>query len=199
MEYWLPFFEIAKNLVEIIAIFAGGAWALYRFGLLRENKAAIEIELHCKCIPEPNGRYFSYFDVTLINKGKVKAEARKKRRPAYRDEAETLKYGCSLLLRAIPKNIQERKPIGWFDEEAKTKSPIEGDIEVDLLYDYELNGETIFWMEPEESYHVGTGIVLQHGSYLAMITFVGNKENDDEFWRRTFIVQIPNQNSDSTI
>jgi hypothetical protein len=186
--------ELAKNFAEVIAIVIGGWWACYRFGLLRENKPAIGIELIHECIPDANQCYLTWFDVILTNKGKVKAEARKKRDPAYSDKYEKLKYSCSLLLRAIPQNVPQGEPICWFNAEVNQKgSPLPTDIEADLLdnYDYEMEGKTYFWMEPAESYHLGVGYVLPSGVYLAMVTFVGR--NDDEFWRREFILQIQNQ------
>jgi len=188
--------EVAKNFAEVIAVMIGGYWAYYRFWLQRENEPAIGIELDYECVPNANQSLLTYFDVTLTNKGKVKAEA--KRKPdkegdfPYSDEGEDLKYSCSLLLRAIPQNIPKGEPIRWFDAEVdKKRSPLPGDIEANLIYDYERDGEPYFWMEPAESYHVGVGFVLPHGIYLAMVTFIG--KNDDEFWRRTFIIQIPNQ------
>ena len=50
--------------------------------------------------------------------------------------------------------------------------------------------KTDFRLEPSESYHLSVGVILQAGVYLAMVTFVG-QGSDDEFWRRLFIVQIP--------
>jgi hypothetical protein len=189
--------EVTKNFAEVIAVVIGGYWAYYRFYLQREDEPAIGIELDYRCVPNANHCFLTYFDVTLTNKGKVKATA--KRKPdkeggfAFTDKGEDLKYSCSLLLRAIPQNIPKGKPICWFDrEEDKKRSPLPGDIEADLIYDYEKDGEPYFWMEPAESYHVGVGFILSPGIYLAMVTFIGDK-NDDEFWRRTFIIQIPEQ------
>ena len=44
--------------------------------------------------------------------------------------------------------------------------------------------------EPGERYHLGAGVVLEAGTYLAMVTFVGDRD-DQQFWRRGFLVTVP--------
>ncbi len=92
--------------------------------------------------------------------------------------------------------------LGWsmlfctYPVEADAKSPLSTDIVANLLdeYEYETEGKEDFWMEPSESSHLCVGVILQPGVYLAMVTFVGD-HSDDEFWRRLFIVQIPERDT----
>jgi hypothetical protein len=79
--------------------------------------------------------------------------------------------------------------IRWFPVKEST-SPLPKDLELDLLSDYELDGTYTFWMEPKETYHLGASCLITAGDYLVMVTFVGQRE-DDDFWRRTFVVRIP--------
>jgi hypothetical protein len=51
-----------------------------------------------------------------------------------------------------------------------------------------------FWLEPDETYHVGAALVLEAGTLLALVTFVGDA-SDEDFWRRTFVIQVPSQGS----
>ena len=46
-------------------------------------------------------------------------------------------------------------------------------------------------MEPSESSHLCVGVILDRAVYLAMVTFVGPDRKDREFWRRLFIVEVP--------
>ena len=190
---WLSVSGAVKNYAEVLAILVGGGWAFWRFCLRRERQTALDIALTHKCIPETEGRFLTHFDVTLTNKSTVQVVAKKARLPAYSDPSETLKYSCSLLLRPAP----EAAPLGaqarWFAD-AAARSPLPGDIEADLVDEYEIGGETDFWMEPSESYHVGVGVILRSGAYLAMVTFVG-QNGDHEFWRRLFIIKMPEQDA----
>jgi hypothetical protein len=117
--------------------------------------------------------------------------------PAYSDSSETLNYGGDLLVRQIPSGASAGTQVRWFGMPS-AKSPLSGDMEADLLDEYLDNGGTDFWMEPGESYHVSAAIVLNPGSYLVMVTFVG-QASDEEFWRRMFLVQVPTLTSAGTI
>lgn len=205
---WFKFFEAAKNIAEIIAIGIGGAWALYLFMIQRQSEPAIGIKVDYKCVPNGSELYLTYFDVAFSNIGKVRIQGRKARNPAYPieskdhdDEEETLKYGGSLLLRSIPANLPENTILDWFNQESgkpgeKLKELFfdKPEIEADLLYDYAIKDKkmeiTDFWMEPGETYDVGACIALRPGNYLAIITFLGEK-SDDELWRRKAIIQVP--------
>jgi hypothetical protein len=179
---------VVKDLVTTAGIIAGGVWAIYRFGLRREGETALLIDLAPSCMPYDSGKHLVWFDVTLTNKGVVRVGAKRKLRPAYQDQSETLAYSGDLLVRAVPADVPCGSQVRWFSP--GVKSPAPGDIEADLLDEYERGGETDFWMEPGETYHVGTGMVLSPGNYLVMITFVGER-GEGEFWRRLFPVQVP--------
>ena len=140
-----------------------------------------------------NGNFLVTFDVLVRNVGQVKLPLRRARDPAYprseTGDSETLKYGADLLLRRVRNNAVSGEAIQWFTKDLQT-SPLAGDIECDLASEYEIGGETEFWIEPGESYHLSTVRVLPSGYYLAMVTLVGDA-SDEEFWRRVFTVRVP--------
>lgn len=174
-------------------IVVGGCWAWYRFGVTRQSQAAISAMLSCKSRPHGgSGLYLSAMCATIKNTGTVKLEVRRRRAPAYprdSEDSETLKYGGDLLLRRVPDEIARGTPVRWFASPS-SRSPLEGDIELDLLSSYEKDGETSFWMEPGETYYLGTAVVLPGGLYLAMLTILG-EDDDDDFWRSEFVLAVP--------
>jgi hypothetical protein len=185
--------KAAEAWAKTLGIVAGGAWVLYKFGLKREGQTAVDIE-DIKYHYVPYGaRYLVFVDVTIRNKGSVRVKARSRRRPAYRDATETLAYSADLRLRRIPEGLLTRGQIGWFSE-PEIASPAESDIEADLLAEYVLKGKTDFFMEPSEVCHIGATVVMEAGTYLGMVTFIG-AAGDHEFWRRPFTVEVPSNSS----
>jgi len=183
-----------KNFVETLAVLVGGGWAVWRFILRRESKPALEISLTYKTIQETKERFLAYFDVVLTNKStcRVVARRRKKDVPAFTDKYEHLQHSCCLILRHIPKEQPAETQIRWFPADEEAKSPRPDDIVANLLDEYEdeVIGQKDFFMEPSEIYHLCVGVVLKSGTYLAMVTFLGD-HGDEEFWRLLSIVQIP--------
>lgn len=186
--FWVSLAQAVQSWATAIAVLGGAVWAYYRFGIKRESETAMGINLSHTSIPY-DANYLVVFDVCLENKGAVKLGAKRKRHPAYTDNADVLAYAVDLLVRPVPSGSALGSRIGWFESEID-KSPHPEDVEVDLVAEYEINGESDFWMEPGESYHVGATVVLSEGKYLAMVTFVGDR-SDSEFWRRMFLVQVP--------
>ena len=86
--------------------------------------------------------------------------------------------------------------VRWFAD-AGAKSPLSTDIVANLLdeYEYEIEGKPEFWVEPNESSPLSVAVILQPGVYLAMVTFIGQPSANREFWRRLFIVEIPERTS----
>jgi hypothetical protein len=187
-----------RYFAETLAILVGGGWAFYRFALRRERKPALDIDIDLKTIPDGEGRFLAYFDVIFTNKSKrqVLARIRKLGKPSFSDKNETLSHSCSLLIRQLTTEQPLGKQIHWFSE-TKTKSTPPTDIVINLLdeYEYDVPGKKDFWIEPSEVSHFGVGVILQPGTYLAMVTFVGQPKDDSEFWRRQFIIKIPNESA----
>jgi hypothetical protein len=185
-------FAAAEHAAKVMAIIGGGIWAYYRFGLTRERETKLEIDLSYTTHPNDSS-YLVELDVTLINRGNTLLAAKQERGSAYSDKHEYLKFGGDLLLRAIPANLPPGEQFSWFSEGA-ARVPTDTDIEMDLLYEYEIEKDgqsyTDFWLEPGEVAHVGRVIVLKPGAYLVMVTFVGNRRVT-ELWRRVFVIQVP--------
>jgi hypothetical protein len=186
------FADAAAHWATAVGVVIGGAWAWYRFGLNRQREAALSMKLACKCMPRgESGDYLAALCATIKNTGTVKLEIRRAREPAYprdSDDIEILQYGGDLLLRRVDENLVVFKPVRWFAD-SKTRSPRSGDIELDLLSSYEQDDETSFWMEPGETYLLGTAVVLAKGIYIAMLTILG-EDTDKDFWRSEFILVI---------
>jgi hypothetical protein len=64
--------EHVEDLVTAAAIIAGGAWALYRFGLYRERFPSMEIENGIKYLGENKEEYLLELYCVVENKGKVR-------------------------------------------------------------------------------------------------------------------------------
>jgi hypothetical protein len=189
--FWVQLAKAVESWVTALALVAGGAWAYYQFVLRREKETAVGIDVSFSSLPYGDTNYLVFFDVTLTNKSKVRVTAKADRRPAYEDAREVLAYSGDLLLRKVPPDLSPGVQVGWFLEPpGALKNPLPGDVEADLLSEYELDGKTDFWMEPGESYHVGAAIVLAPGTYLGMVTFIGSA-GGHEIWRRSFVVEIP--------
>jgi hypothetical protein len=185
--------DAVAHWVTAAGIIVGGAWAWFRFGITRQREAAISVKLSCVTTEYgTTDQCLAAISATIKNSGSVKLEIRRARETAYpcnSNDTETLKYGADLLLRRLGNNIPVGAQVHWFPSPT-SRSPLHGDIELDLLSAYENDGETRFWMEPGESYCLGTAVVLAHGLYLALLTIVG-ENSDDDFWRSEFILTIP--------
>lgn len=200
--------EPLANLATAAGILIGSLWALYRFGIRRESKTALSIDPIVESFPYSPDVFLTHFDVALRNLGYVKIRAKRKRHSetnknafAYDHPGEKLKYSCSLLIRRLQMDAKVKTRIQWFPDE-KAVSPLPDDTECDLLYSYEENERTDFWLEPGEVYRLSMSVVLERGLYLCMVTFVAQdpwwqrcqpfKEyKDREFWRRVFMVAVP--------
>jgi len=186
--FWVLLAEAIQNWTAAVALFVGGGWALYRFGVRRESETALSIDLTYASAAY-SALHLVSFDVVVANKGAVRLGAKRKQGTAYEDDVEVLANSVDLLLRRIPSDLPVDSQVGWFVA-PNTRSPQPEDLEFDLAAEYAIRSETDFWMEPGESYHVGACVILEEGAYLAMVTFVGDR-SDAEFWRRVFLIQVP--------
>ena len=186
--FWISLADVVQKSATAIAVLVGGIWAYYRFGIKRESETALAIDLTHSSVSYQRD-WLVFLDVCIENKGAVRLGAKRRRKPAYEDESEQIAYAADLLLRPVPPGSAPGSQVRWFADDTDT-SPHPGDIEVDLVAEYVIGGETDFWMEPRETYHLGAAVVLPGGSYLVMMTFVGDR-SDEDFWRRMFLVQVP--------
>ncbi len=183
---WAQVPETIESYAKTTAILVGGAWALYRFGLTREREPALAFDIQHSVKATGEGPRLVAFDVAVTNKSKVKLAAGSTR-PAYKDSLEQLNYPVSLLLRPVNGLGKHGTSIRWFD--GGEPSPRSDDIELDLLNDYLADIDSDFYMEPGETYQLSAIVFLEPGTYVAMVTFIGERMPDD-FWRRTTVVRI---------
>lgn len=188
--------EAFRAYTEILVAFIAGLWAYWRFYLGRQRATRLDIDLSYESFPGTADSHLVFIDVEFTNVGGVMLRAKPKRLNAYEDEGETLKFSGSVILRGLPADGAVNSQLSWFSS-ADQRSPKDGDIEIDLFDEYELGGETDFWIEPGEHSHCGVSVVLNKGTYLAMVTFLGSKDYD-EFWRRTFVLRVPTQGKSGT-
>jgi len=198
---WISIAIGVQSVIQSFALLTAALWALFRFGLRREGETALEIDLNYSAFPIRPDMQLVAFDVSLANKSAVKLAAKRTRNPAYTDDWEKLAFGIDLLIREIDtRGLVSKSEVKWFPT-PKSTVPMERDLEIDLASDYvtveEHRGRTTndreithFWLEPGEVYHLASVSALEPGTYLAMVTFVGDR-NDDEFWRRSFLVSVP--------
>jgi hypothetical protein len=189
---------VFAGLSTLVIAACAAIWAIFNFRLKRVGKPILEIALDCRTIPDNDGRFLAWFDATFANKSQREVQARKRTegKLAFTDKNEDLEHSCSLLLRRVYPGAPAATQIRWFPDRS-AKSPLDTDIKVNLLtgYEYEAAGKPDFYIEPSEAQALSVGVILDPGVYIAMITFVGPPPDDTEFWRRTFIIQIPEANS----
>jgi len=184
--------EVSDGVV-IAAAILGGLWAFFRFLTERTYQAAIEIGIDYTCAPD-EAQYIVFLDIILTNKGHTRVRAKYERTDgwAYNDGVERLKHSGSLQVRRIlPWKQPNNRHLDWF--ETTLLEPIPDLPEINLFVEYEdplKENKVAFWMEPNESYHLGASIVLPSGVYLAKVTFIG-KGGDDNFWSRVCSIQVP--------
>ncbi|MEY2487741.1 MAG: hypothetical protein QOH39_3389 [Verrucomicrobiota bacterium] len=187
---WVSLADAVSKWATTLAIVGTGMWAVFHFYLRRESQTALTIDMTATSVEYSDSLYLVNFDVCLTNKGQVAVRAERKIWPAYKDADECIDYGGDVLIRRIPPGLTANHPASWFIEDHQ-HSPQPNDLEGDLLRIFR-NGDgfTDFWIEPGELYHVSSAYALERGSYLVMVTFIGNR-GAEEFWRRVFLVQVP--------
>lgn len=193
---WLQALQAIQAVVTTLGIVAAAAWALYRFGARREGESALAIDLELTVRPYRDDRSLVFFDVELANTGAVRLAAKRRKDPAFSDLirdgeiwGEEIRFSGDLMLSRVPDALAHGHAWRWYRQ---PRSDAAVDIlEFDLLEEYDDgDGRSAFWMEPGEVYRLGVPIVLRAGIYVAKVTFIGQR-SDQEFWRRLFLVQVP--------
>lgn len=191
------------HLIISFATIVAGIWALYIF--VFERNAQAHLGLDIKITISTNSaalgeRRLVFLDLVMSNEGKRKLEA--KRVPtdqiAYQDLGESLQYPCGIQVREIQTYlIKTNKSLDWFNDTNQLKCPLGIPDEIDMLEEYELidtnkpscTETPAFWIEPAETYHLGTSLILPKGDYLLKIHFLGNN-TDEDFWSRIVYMQV---------
>jgi hypothetical protein len=175
------FAQIVQNVSVALASIIAGIWALLRLRRERTHEAALKIEILSTPV-DPGARYTA-IEVILTNQGHVKLQANEaiKPGPVYADRLETISFSCTLAVKRIADHAEGKSfCIDWFDSDLFSLAIPE----INLLAEYqnpERNERVEFWMEPGESYRVGSVLRLPPGPYLAKVTFVGSNSSED-FW-----------------
>ena len=185
--------DVTAAVIVSVAAVIGGLWALRRYLIERTDEEAVVIEINSNCTLYGSD-YLVLVDVILTNKGHTKVQAKYKRNEgwAYDDGVEKLRHSGSLQIKAIRGWASRNdRHLDWF--KSPLLEPVDRLPEVNLLTEYEdplQNNRIDFWMEPDETYHLGIPLVLSAGLYLAKVTFVASG-GDDNFWSRVFCIQVP--------
>jgi hypothetical protein len=127
-----PFEHIVLGVASII----GGLWVLLRLIQERLWDSALDIVIRSSMIPTEI-HPLSFLEVRLTNRGKVqlRAKVRRTRGLAFKNEAEQIKYSCSLQLKKIsPRVVNADAWINWFDDNSFEATQL---VEIDLLNEYE--------------------------------------------------------------
>jgi len=186
-----------KDTLTALGIIVGGWWTYTRFIRARVDETALDIDLTYSTVDYKTGNRLTFLNVVLKNLGKVKLRARERMNVAYDHRAtdgkeHVYKFGLGVKIRKIPTNLSSPSWLDWYGNSA-LESTLQ---EINLLKGYvKSEHQTDFWMEPGESYSLAAPIILEDGSYLAMVTFIGVSKKDDEFWQRMFLIQVPGTNS----
>lgn len=194
---WLTLSQAVENWATATAIVLGGFWALYRFVIQRSRETALELDLSTQCMRQGGDYFLVFFDVTCHNKGSVRVAATKRKNPAFDDNrrgnGEVIRYGLDLKIRNFAEGPLPSNRLDWWAAPNSGQwGPV--DEELDLLADYEVprTKKTHFWIEPGESAHLSSALLLPAGHYLAKATFIG-RHPKKEFWTRLFLLTIPTE------
>jgi len=181
--------EIIQHLTVALASIAGGIWAILRVNRERTYERALKIEINTNTIAATQPLIF--VRVTLTNQGHSMLQANEgaANSPVYSDPVDKIYYSCSLQIRKF--DAGQAKPdlsVDWYDIGLLSAAVPD----INLLSDYQNpnNGKFEFWMEPGESYHLGSLLCLRSGLYLGRVIFIGPDSGED-FWSETFYFQIP--------
>ncbi len=167
--------EIAEHVALVLAAVMGGIWAFYLFRFQRQHETAMEIDFSAASFPRPSGQFLAILDVVLKNRGKRAIEAHPD-------------HGCHLKVRRVDNaSIQPNTVLDWSSSGTLVK-PENLPQEIDLLWDYrkysgtdESDYKTYYLIEPGETEHRRTALVLPPGDYLATVNFVGRRIGQDEW------------------
>lgn len=186
------FVELFKN-VSALAVIAGGLWAIYHYvrGRTYEKRLLLDIKTSSSVMDK---KRVLFVEVQLTNPGKGILQAKRvgPKDYVYKDEAEQLKYSCSLQVKRLdPGKLAGEAHLDWYKCPALEPVP---DIpaEINLLDEYIVpaeNSEIVFWMEPGEIAHLPAALVLQPGHYLLKVSFYGTNPYKD-FWSRLIYVRL---------
>jgi hypothetical protein len=185
--------QSTSNGVTSLGILVAGSWTLYQFVLrspLFESTLSIKYAVWTE---EAVSNFVVFFDVVLENTGKQRITA-----PLELSQYEITQYEKSV---AYPADLQIKRlrnddpaprfaawwPVG------KALEDIPGVLEhISLLSEYTREGGDIeFFMEPSETYHLGSVLVLPAGHYVAKIVFVGERKSAAEYWSRIVYFRVP--------
>lgn len=189
LAFWL---SIIQQLAVVVAAAVGGYWALHKIKKEREWDTALEIDVDTSVTPLEHG-FLVYVVVILTNKGRVKLQAKPvdSKQVAFCDSAEKLQHSCTLQIKKLKNaSVVSGSCVSWFSEDKFHSHQFP---QIDLLDEYnnpDLGNKTEFWMEPGETYKLGTILALSEGTYLMKITFIGS-EADTDFWSRTILMLVP--------
>jgi hypothetical protein len=181
--------QIIQNITVASASVIGGLWAFLRLYRERTYEGALKIDITAHTLEvEPK---YTFVGVTLTNQGHSKLQANNAigPRPVYSDRLDTILYSCSLEVKRINANcIAGDISVDWYNDSLLSVAIPE----VDLFTTYRNpnNNQVEFWMEPGESYRLGSLLCLTCGAYLAKVTFIGS-DCDEDFWTQLFYFQVP--------
>lgn len=182
--------EFVYHIAAAVAVIVGGGWVLYQYLIRRAGETGIGISVEAVVSAWSDAERLVFLDVLLRNIGNARLDASAASSSDLESEfGKSIGYSGSVQLRRVNK-LQPVK-IGHLDwrSESSGLSPLEGVPEVDLLKEYrDKQGRVEFFMEPGEEYHFGNAFILEPGTYLAKVVFVGKRPV--EYWSRTVQVQV---------
>ncbi len=187
--------DVIQNVAVAGAAVAGGVWAIYKFRLEREFETALGIELATRSSPVGD-RHLLSVDVALSNIGKRKIEAQRERVGEFTytekgKDAEKFQHSCTLQVKRLHQSAADRaRYLDWYGDASILSTP-NGIPDIDLATEYEdpATQETDFWIEPGETAHLGTHLMLDPGHYFLKVTFIGT--GDSDYWSRILAVEVP--------
>jgi hypothetical protein len=191
MDWFKDAPEMAEHIATVIALMVGGGWVLYQYVIRRSGETGLAITVKPRTACRDGNSRFVFLEVGLKNTGHRRLTASPNNQSQLQGEFErSIQFAGSLQLRSIdPAYSGPSTHVDWWDY--GTSKMLRGLAvpEVNILREYTDPEDRVeFFMEPGESYRLGSTFILEPGVYLAKVVFVGKAKR--EYWSRIVPIRV---------
>jgi len=202
--YW----DQIRDIVNLLILVAGLIFAYYKFGLRREGKVFLNLDIDAEIIDREDDLILVSLAVTMENAGDTLIITRKFEDLGHNseflhpDEYDPQKYAGTLKIRKLPSNNGEPLLFDWYSlpkvDNIKRLDKLVGNRYEDLdqinfLHDYFIphskNKDTYFYLEPKERNTSHVFLWLPSDVYVIRAVFLSRTYSDVEtdYWNVTKI------------
>jgi hypothetical protein len=191
--------QITIAILTFCILAFGLFFAIYRFGLNRENCTFLNLNIEANVIKHIGDLLLVSINVQLENKGQIRITARRyddiKNNESdflYKDDIDECKHAGTLKIRSVT-NENSEKIFDWYSLKSSDYE------QINYLFDYQdpkIDFKDVdYWLEPNELYTQQITLWIKPGTYFLKAYFLGKlqKYHEDEYWSCTKIVDFKKQ------